>query len=311
MPILPDMQRYTRRRALAFPALLAWGKRMQATSLERMRLGVTTDEIDEDLLTAIRFLREFGLSYAELRSVWGKYNTSQPIEKIREARAMLDQHKIRTSVLGTAFFKVPLPAEDAAGRQALDEQWKLLDAAIERAAILGADKLRIFAFTYEKGAQPDARHYGRIAELLREASRRAAARKVRLALENVAASYVSTAAEAARVLKAVPEANFGLAWDPNNAAAAGELPFPDGYRLLDPARIIHVHLRDYLHKPDGKVSWCAVGEGEFDNVGQIRALLGAGYKEAFTLETHYRTPQGRAYASKVSLTGLLKVIAKV
>ncbi len=85
----------------------------------------------------------------------------------------------------------------------------------------------------------------------------------------------------------------------------------DGYRLLDPARILHVHLRDYRHMPDGKIEWAAVGEGEFDNLNQIRSLLKAGYKENFTLETHWRSPQGKAFATRTSLTALLKVIEKV
>ena len=33
------------------------------------------------------------------------------------------------------------------------------------------------------------------------------------------------------------EEALGLTWDPNNAGASGERAFPDGYRLLDPARI--------------------------------------------------------------------------
>jgi sugar phosphate isomerase/epimerase len=92
---------------------------------------------------------------------------------------------------------------------------------------------------------------------------------------------------------------------------SGEKSFPEGYGQIDPARILHVHLRDYRRNAEGKVEWTAVGEGEFDNLGQIRALLKAGYKGAFTLETHYRSPQGKAHATKTSLTGLLKVVEKV
>jgi hypothetical protein len=48
-----------------------------------------------------------------------------------------------------------------------------------------------------------------------------------------------------------------------------------------------------------------------DNLGQIRALLKTGYKNTWTLETHWRPSQGKAYASRTSLTALLKVIEKV
>jgi L-ribulose-5-phosphate 3-epimerase len=301
---------FTRRNLFQASALAALSRRLQALPLAEIKLGVTTDEIDEDVTTAVRFLKEFGLGYAEVRNIWGKYNTAQPVEKVREAKAIFDEFRIQTSILGTGFFKVPLPPETPDGHMALEKQWTLLDGSIERARILGTDKIRVFAFTYEKGETTDAVRYSRIYELVREASRRAKAKGMRLALENVGGSYVSTGAEAADLLKAVPNDNFGLTWDPNNAGLSGEHAFPDGYKKLDPARIIHVHLRDYRFK-DGKGEWCAVGEGEMDNLGQIRALRKAGYKETFTLETHYRSPQGKAHASRTSLTGLLKVIEKV
>ncbi len=301
-----------RRQLLAAFAAAPLCRSLFAVPLSSVKLGVTTDEIDEDLLTAVRFLGSFGLEYAEVRSIWGKYNTEQPLEKIREARKIFDEHRIRTSVLGTPFFKVPLPPETPEGNQALDKEWKVLDAGMERAKIMGTDKLRTFAFTHRPGETGDQKTYARIYELVRESARRAKAKGLRLAVENVGGSFVSTGAEAAALLAAVEEDNLGLTWDPNNAGASGEKSFPDGFRLLDPARIIHVHLRDYKRKPDGKgADWTAVGDGEFDNLGQIRALLNAGYKETFTLETHYRSPEGKAHATKTSLTALLKVIEKV
>ncbi|HEV2688080.1 MAG TPA: sugar phosphate isomerase/epimerase family protein, partial [Bryobacteraceae bacterium] len=272
----------TRRQMLAASATAPLCHNLFAVPLSSIKLGVTTDEIDEDLLTAVRFLRSFGLEYAEVRSIWGKYNTEQPLDKIREARAIFDEYRIRTSVLGTPFFKVPLPPETPGGEQALAKEWKVLDAAMERAKILGTDKLRTFAFMHRPGEGGDEKIYGRIYELVRESARRAKTKGLRLAVENVGGSFVSTGAEAARLLAAVKDDNLGLTWDPNNAGASGERSFPDGYRLLDPARIIHVHLRDYKRRPDGKgADWTAVGDGEFDNLGQIRALLKAGYKETF------------------------------
>lgn len=306
------MTLYSRRQALAAAAMASAYSRVSGATLSQVRLGVTTDEIDEDLLTAAKFLREFGLHFAEIRSVWGKYNTSQPVEKIEEARSALDSQGIKTSVLGTAFFKIPLPPDTPEGRGTLDSQWALLDQAMERAKILGTDKIRVFAFTYKQQSDKSSeKDFARILELVEEAAKRAKARNFRLALENVGGSYVSTGADSARVLKAISNQSLGLTWDPNNAGASGERAFPDGYRLLDPARIFHVHLRDYAHRPDGKVEWRAVGDGEFDNLGQIRALLKSGYKDNFTLETHWQSPKGKAFATRTSLTALLKVIEQV
>ena len=277
----------------------------------KLKLGISIDEIDDDPLVIVRFMKEFGLRYAEIRNIWGKYNTSQPLEKMTELRKIFDEHGITTSVLATGFFKVPLPPDTPAGQEALDKQWLLLDGAMERARIMGTKKIRTFAFTYGNNEKPDAAAYPRIYELVKEAARRAKARGFQLALENVNHSYVWSSTETAALLKAIPDDALGLTWDPNNAAETFEKSFPEGFRKLDPARILNVHLRDFRKNAAGVVEWCAVGEGEMDNLGQIRALRKAGYQEAFTLETHYKSPLGKQHASRTSMTGLMKVVEKL
>ncbi|MGH9719236.1 MAG: sugar phosphate isomerase/epimerase family protein [Bryobacteraceae bacterium] len=300
----------SRRHVLSASAAASISRVLRAAPLAEFRLGVTSDEIDEDVLAAARFLREFKLGYAEVRSVWSTYNTEQPLDKIREMKSIFDQHQIRTSVLGTAFFKIPLPEDTPQGRGVLDNQWAMLDRGMERAKILGTDALRVFAFMRKQGETPNEKDWGRIFELVSEAARRAKSRGMRLALENVGGSFCSRGEDSAKLLKGIPDSTLGLTWDPNNAGASGEKPFPDGYRLLDPARIFHLHLRDFKHI-GGKVEWTAVGEGEFDNLGQLRALRKDGYKGTYTLETHYRSPHGKAHASRTSLTALLKIIEQV
>jgi len=301
----------SRRRLLAAAALPA--ARALAVPFAQFPLGVTTDEIDDDVLTAIKMLKEFGVKWAEIRNIYGKYNTAQPKAKIHELRSLLDEHAIRVNVLGTGFFKVPLPDDTPAGRTALDAQWTLLDGAIDRAQILGTNKIRIFGFTYPAGERPAATAYPRITELLREASRRTKAKSkgIRLCIENVGQSYIWSGEQAGRLLKEIKEDNIGLTWDPNNAAETGEQSFPDGYRHLDPARIYHVHLRDFRKATNGKVEWCAVGEGTMDNLGQLRALRKDGANSSYTLETHWKSPQGKAHATRTSLTALIKVIEAV
>ena len=305
------MLSYTRRELLAASALGLGLGRLRALPLEKIKLGITTDEIDDDVLAAVKFLRNYNLKWAEVRNVWGKYNTEQPVEKIKEARGIFDEHGIRVSVEGTPFFKVPLPAEGAAGQAKLDQQWKIFDRAMERAKVFGTDKMRVFGFTYGRGETPAKSAYPRIYELVTEAARRAKAQGLRLALENVGQSYIWSGAEAGALLKHVKADNLGLTWDPNNAAEMGEKPWPEGYRKLDPARIFHVHVRDFRHNAEGKVEWAPVGGGEFDNVSHIQALLKDRYTGTFTLETHWKGPNGKADSSATSLKGLLQVIERV
>jgi sugar phosphate isomerase/epimerase len=299
------------RRALLASPLATLVRTAQAASLDQVRLGVTTDEIDDDVEVAMKFHREFGLRWCEIRNIWGEYNTSHTLDRIQEARKLLDQYQVKLSILATGFFKIPLPPDNAEGRAVLDNQWSLLDAAMERARIFGTDKIRTFAFTYKEGEPLDPKTYGRIYELVAESARRAKARGFRLAVENVGSSYVWTGKQAASLLDNVKASNLGLTWDPNNAGQTGEVSYPDGYSKLDPARIFHVHLRDFRKDVTGKWEWCAVGEGIMDNAGQIRSLLRAGYRGNFTLETHYKSPKGKEHASRTSLTALLEVIAKV
>jgi sugar phosphate isomerase/epimerase len=302
------MHRPTRRELFAAASAAVLARRLEALPLAEIKLGVTTDEIADDVLTAARFLRDHKLRWAEVRNIWGKYNTVLPIEKAREAMQILDSHGVKVSVEGTGFFKIPLPPDGAEGQKILDAQWALLDASLERARVFGTNTLRIFSFMLGRDEQPSAESYARIAGLLGEASRRA--RGFRLAIENIGGGHVWSGAQCGEFLKRVKEDNIGLAWDPNNAAQSGEQPFPDGYRKIDAARIFHVHLRDF-RRENGRVVWAAVGAGEMDNLGQIRALLKDGYKGSFTLETHWKDPKGPLYSTETSLAGLLKVIEKV
>ena len=196
----PDMTRYSRREMLAASAAL-FASRLAALPLEQIKLGILTDEIDDDVLTAAKFLQQYHLKWAEIRNIWGPYNTSQPMDKIREANRILDEHGVRVSVEGTGFFKIPLPPEGPEGQKALDEQWKLLDTAMERAKAFGTDKLRIFTFMLRKGETPSQKSYARIDELVREAARRA--KGYRLCVENIGGGHVWSGVQAGEFLKRV------------------------------------------------------------------------------------------------------------
>ena len=311
------MTRYSRREAIAASALALFTRRLSAMALADIKLGIILDEISDDVPTAAAFLKDHGLRWAEVRNIWGKYNTEQPLERVREAQKIMDENGIAVSVEATGFFKIKLPPDTPDGQKRLDAQWALLDRSMERAKAFGTQKLRIFSFMLDTGEQPSAASYARIDELLREAARRAKKQNMILAIENIGGGHVATGAQAGELLKRVKEDNLGINWDPNNAAESGEKSFPDGYRHLDVARIFHVHLRDFVHNSAGKVDWAPVGAGEMDNLGQIRALRKDGYHGSYTLETHWRDPKYKGdpkqpmHSTETSLAGLLKVIEKV
>lgn len=277
----------------------------------RGRLGVTSDEISDDLEAALRFLRSFQLGWVELRRVWGQYVTELPIDQIKRARALLDRNQVRVSVLDTALYKCDLPGVPSGRKEdyPYDAQAAVLDRALERAPLLGTKFIRVFSFWRGKAA---ADTFVPVVDHLKRASERARAAGAVLLLENVNGANVETSAEAARLLAAIPSPALGLAWDPNNAYCGHETPFPAGYRTLDRKRIHHVHLRDAAWDTDGKrCRWAPVGKGQVDNVGLLRALRNDGFSGTLTLETHYARPDGnKELATRESLQGLLPLLER-
>ena len=75
-----ERHRFSRRGLLATALASGFGGLLRSMPLSDIKLGITTDEIDEDPAKAAEFLERFGLHYAEVRSVSGKYNTSQPVD---------------------------------------------------------------------------------------------------------------------------------------------------------------------------------------------------------------------------------------
>src|SRR5258708_19699160 len=87
---------------------------------------------------------------------------------------------------------------------------------------------------------------------LKQAAERCAKVNIVLLLENEMSCNTATGEEAAAVLKALPNKNFMLNWDPGNAAALGSRPYPTGYELLPKDRIGPCPCKDVVSTPDHK-----------------------------------------------------------
>src|SRR5690242_11952503 len=107
--------RSTRRELLAGTIVAQLAHMAKALPLSEIKLGVTTDEIDDDVQAATAFLESFHLKWAEIRNIWGKYNFELPVDKSREARRILDDRGVRVSIVDSALFRIPLPPDTADG----------------------------------------------------------------------------------------------------------------------------------------------------------------------------------------------------
>ncbi|HET9087854.1 MAG TPA: sugar phosphate isomerase/epimerase family protein [Acidobacteriaceae bacterium] len=289
----------------------------QSTPLKTpFRLAVINDEISQDFDHACHIAAvEFGLSWIELRGMWGKNITNLDAHEIAESRRILEKYKLRVTDIASPLFKVDWPgaplAHEAPKQPSFgadfnfQQQDELLAKCVDLAKSFNTRRIRCFDFSRLKDQRP---YRAAINEKLRHAAEVCAKSNLILVLENEMTCNTATGAESAKVLAEIPNKNFMLNWDPGNAAAAGSVPYPNGYDLLPNDRIGHCHCKDAVRKPDGKIGWAPVGSGMIDWVGQLKALVRQNYHYGLSLETHWRGAGTPEESTRQSMAGLKRVL---
>jgi sugar phosphate isomerase/epimerase len=280
-------------------------------------LSVITDEISQDFDRACAVAsREFGLQSVELRAMYDKNIINLNSGDIAEALKTLARYGLSVSQIASPVFKTDWPGAPKSpsspkGAQfgasfTYQQQPELLDHAIDLAKTFKTPYIRIFDFWRLEHQAP---HRRAMDDRLREAGVLAGKKGVTLTIENELDCNTATGAEAARLLNAVTERALMLNWDPGNAAARGEMPFPDGYAKLPKNRIAYVHCKDLIQLPGGKTEWTLMGKGIIDWAGQFRALANDGYRGTVSLETHWRgagTPEASTRQCMAAMNRLLE-----
>ncbi len=284
-----------------------------ASALSRFKLGAISDGFSQDFEEALKIMASYGLSWVEIRKVFGVYNTEASPAQLQRLKDLLDRYKFRVSVIDSALYKCTLPGTTPAKSEEesypYNGQMELLKRACDRAHTLGADKIR--GFTFWRVADP-GKLTERIAGELGKAAEIANAAGMRLVIENEESCNAATGRELSGILNLAPAHNLGINWDVGNGYSRGEISFPDGYDALDKKRIWHMHLKGIACT--SKVQNCSealAGEGQIDLVGQFRRLIQDGYQETMSLECEFELPGvSHLETSKRSLAGLLRVMDK-
>ncbi|MGB7547187.1 MAG: TIM barrel protein, partial [Terracidiphilus sp.] len=202
------------------------------------RLAVINDEISQDFDHACSVAaRDFGLQWIELRGMWNKNITALDAAEIGEAQRILAKYNLRVTDIASPLYKTDWPGAPLSKQSERRDQFHadfdfkqqdaLRDHCIDLAKTFRTDRIRCFDFWRLDDVKP---YRAAINRELSEAARACARHNLILLLENEMSCNTATGAEAAATLKAVPEANFMLNWDPGNAATfAGSMPYPNGY----------------------------------------------------------------------------------
>ncbi len=256
-----------------------------------MRLSVITDEISQDLDRALEVCEDLGVRTVELRAIGGANVVSHDQSSLQQIKTALEEKDFDVCAISSPFLKchlygdgTPQGAMHFASPASREEQWGVLERALNVARLLGAPVVRAFSFW----RVPDpASVRGEVVRALVQAVERAQEAGLKLGLENEHECNAGTGAEAGWVLDRIPSPSFGLIWDPGNEAMLGSTPFPAGYSHVRD-RVSHVHLKDV----DDEGNWTKLGTGTIDYLGQLGALAEDGYTGALSLETHYEVPGG-------------------
>lgn len=266
--------------------------------IPKIPIAAITDEFSPDLETALEPMQEIGMQAAELRVVFGKNIMDLSDAELDRVLDLTRKRGMEIISIASPLLKCVLPDAPAvdgrfqqdifASKHTFEDQPRLTEHAFDVAKRLGARIIRVFS--YWRTVEPD-KCFEAVVSALTDLAEKAAKRDLTIGLENEHACNIGTAAETARVLERAKHPNLKVVWDPANAYVAGEKSFPDGYRLLPPDRIVHVHAKDcevFDHKPE----WGPLGTRAIDWKGQIAALLADGYKGYISLETHWAGPDG-------------------
>jgi sugar phosphate isomerase/epimerase len=276
-------------------------------------VAVITDEISQDFDHACFVAaREFGMQWVEVRGLWNKNLMSLASAEIAEAQRILAKYQLRVTDIGSPLFKVDWPGAPTSkyspkhdqfnANFGYDQQPEVLEKCIEAAKAFKTDRVRGFDFWRLEDQAP---YRPAINAKLQEAASQLGKHGLILLLENEFACNTATGAEGAKTLSAVPAPNFLLNWDPGNAAARGETPYPNGWELLPKNRVGHCHCKDMLRKSDAQgFEWMPVGKGTIDWVGQFEALKKSGYKLGVSLETHWAGGGTPEESSRQSWAGM-------
>jgi sugar phosphate isomerase/epimerase len=289
----------------------AWG--LPAQPLGPFKLGAISDGFSQDLEVALKIMKGYGLSWVEIRALWGKYNTEATPEGIKRVKQLLDQYQFKCSVVDSALFKCTLPGTKPVSTESdsypYSGQMDLLKRAAERCHAWGTDKVR--GFTFWRVAEPE-KIYPRISEELTKAAAVAKQEGVRLVIENEESCNGATGHETAAILRKAPATIVGFNWDVGNGYTRGEVSYPDGYNALNKKRIWHLHLKGMQCGPGmKKCHETFADEGVINLAGQLRALARAHYDGTMSLECEFKAPgMTHQQTTERSMQGLLRVVKK-
>jgi sugar phosphate isomerase/epimerase len=245
--------------------------------MDRIALGIVSDEVSPDFDEAVRHARSWGISIYELRVVKSGRIPHVDAGELRSIRTVVKNQGLRISALSPGIFKFPLNEK----AKLEEEVTSVLPKTLSMAGEFGASIIIVFGFQRYQGESPD--NVDRAVEWMSRAATQAEQAGVTLAIENEPGFWCDSGSNTAKLIAAVNSPSLRANWDPCNGYGTPEVPYPQGYESVK-RYIANVHVKD---TKEGSLIQCVpVGEGALDWKGQIKALVRDQVVKHITIETH-------------------------
>ncbi|AZN41577.1 sugar phosphate isomerase/epimerase family protein [Paenibacillus albus] len=242
--------------------------------MAHVKLTCFADEISHDLEEQLDVLQQEGLSYIELRGVWGKNVLDLTGEELQQIRVITEARGFGISSIASPIGKYALQDEFA-------PQIESLHKAIAAAHALGTPYIRLFSYYLpENSSLDDCRD--EVLNRMKQLTTIAEQNRVILILENDDHLYGATDDRCLDILQHCASDSLRLAFDPGNFVINNVKPMSEAYPKLE-AYTAYIHVKDATYEPRQFVP-AGAGEGQIEEL--LRALRERGYDGFLSVEPH-------------------------
>jgi sugar phosphate isomerase/epimerase len=262
--------------------------------------GHTLGTPEQTVPEALALFATAGLDAAEVIYQDG-YRSGLPLgdrRSAQEARRASDDLGI--PIVGMTPYTTGINAlDDNQWRTAVDE----FRSAIEIAQIVGADRLRVYAGSWQPDQPDHPAHWNQLVAALRTLAPEASDAGIRLCVENHFGTMTQSAAKTARLVREVGHPAVRVLYDQANLTFTHDEPYAEALRIQGDL-VAHVHVKDLVFTdPDAPfqasetarvaaseraVRSRVVGDGIVPWGDILSSLSALGYDEVLTLEYEYR-----------------------
>jgi L-ribulose-5-phosphate 3-epimerase len=262
--------------------------------------GSTLGTPEQTVPEALTLFATAGLDAAEVIYQDG-YRSGLPLRDRRSAeQARRASEDTGIPIVGMTPYTTGINAlDEGEWRTAVDE----FRGAIETAQIVGADRLRVYAGSWQPDNRDHAAHWSRLVAALATLAPEASDAGVRLCVENHFGTMTQSAAETARLVREVNHPAVRVLYDQANLTFTHDEPYEQALRIQGDL-VGHVHVKDLVFTdPDAPfqasetarvaaseraVRSRVLGEGVVPWGGILKSLSTLGYDDVLSLEYEYR-----------------------